>query len=257
MEHCRDLTDPQLEGFVAESCWRHEHRRVRRLLAAGKTPDVWYNRLLFRSMGRPRTVIVTVRQRVGGGGREVKKRREFSNADDPRIDGMIKLILPKVERCSAMLARAGWRLRGACCLASDENRHPKDVDLRFRVRVRTPRGGAEFAVVELKWGSKRNLRSAPVINFDGRKSALACLAKVARGGKWRGPHPPRGTDTRSAVVGGLRMCRTAWELKLYDVETEELAAVWMPIDQLPELRPMAAGTRRVLRKLLASLAAKK
>ena len=40
-------------------------------------------------------------------------------------------------------------------------------------------------------------------------------------------------------------------------ETEELAAVWMPIDQLPELRPMAAGTRRVLRKLLASLAAKK
>ena len=50
----------QLEGFVCESCWRHEHRRVRRLLDAGETVGVWWGPLLFQSKGRPKTVTVTV-----------------------------------------------------------------------------------------------------------------------------------------------------------------------------------------------------
>lgn len=208
--HCRDLTAPQLEGFVAEACWRHEHRRVRRLLAAGKRPDVWYNRLFFQSLGRPRTVTVTVRVR---GGR--KRRQEFSNADDPRIDPLMKLILPKVERCNAMLARGGCRLRGACGLARDLRRHLKDVDLRFR-------WASAYPLVELKWGSKRHLSSAPAVNFQGRQSALAPLAQVARfGGVWLGPHPLSGS-TSTPVVGGLRMCRSSWELLLYNAETEQL-----------------------------------
>ncbi len=41
------------------------------------------------------------------------------------------------------------------------------------------------------------------------------------------------------------------------VETAELVAEWVAIDELAQLRPMAAGTRRVLRKLLASLPATK
>jgi len=40
-------------------------------------------------------------------------------------------------------------------------------------------------------------------------------------------------------------------------ETDELAAEWVAIDDLNSLRPMAAGTRRVLRELLASLPARK
>jgi ADP-ribose pyrophosphatase YjhB (NUDIX family) len=40
------------------------------------------------------------------------------------------------------------------------------------------------------------------------------------------------------------------------VETEEMAAAWIPFDVLASLRPMAAGTRRVVRILLASIASR-
>lgn len=109
----------------------------------------------------------------------------------------------------------GCRLRGACSLAKDRQRNMKDVDLRFRWASTHP-------LVELKWGSKRHLSSAPAADFQGRQSALAPLAQVARfGGVWLGPHPLSGS-TSTTVVGGLRMCRTSWELLLYDAETEEL-----------------------------------
>jgi len=56
-----------------------------------------------------------------------------------------------------------------------------------------------------------------------------------------------------------RVTNFAWTCaeQIQPVETEELEATWVPIDQLATLRPMAAGTKRVLRKLLASLAGKK
>jgi hypothetical protein len=214
--HCRDLTDPQLEGLVCEACWRHEHRRVRRLVAEGETPETFYSRLFFQSRGRPYFVTVTVLRQ----GR--KQRIEYSNEDDPRIDPMIKLILPKVEQCAARLARFGVALRGACCLAKSRHRNYKDIDLRFRTRVALP---FRYVLVELKWGSSERggTRSVTPIDFNGRQSALEPLRSVAQqGGAWRGPHPPRGKSTRTTVVGGLKMCRTSWELCLYDMDTEDL-----------------------------------
>ena len=65
VKHCRDLTDPQLEGLVAEACWRHEHRRCRRRLAQGFPLDKLYNRTFFHAMGRPRSVTVTCKRWTG------------------------------------------------------------------------------------------------------------------------------------------------------------------------------------------------
>jgi phosphopantothenate---cysteine ligase (CTP) len=56
-----------------------------------------------------------------------------------------------------------------------------------------------------------------------------------------------------------RVCNFAWTCldPQEPTETEEMAAAWIPIDELSSLRPMAAGTRRVVRILLASIAARK
>ena len=182
------LDEAELDGLVAETVAKY-YAQVER----GLNPPA------------PTGVLAFLK---GPDGRRVE--RTVGPDEEPRVTASLAKLSEVLGDAVAALRRRGVRLRGARCWARrrgkrGRGRYTMSVDLRLRY-------GRYKALAELKW-HETSLRPAKTRARAERRT----LAKYARRGVWKGPHPRKGKSARAGLVGAVALARHAVYCRLWKV----------------------------------------